>query len=288
MKILSLFFKQKTASTLDFLNKSRLFFIGFLANIFDTLGIGSFAVIIAFNKHWKLIDDKKLPGTLNAQAVLASFLQAMFFLKFVEIDFYTLASLVLSACLGGFIGGIFISGLQKQTTRLIMSIGFFSIALLVLGNQMGIFPIGGEKLLLEEKELYLGSFLMLLAGMLPSIGIGIYAPIQVILFFLGLSPLAAFPIMTTIGVIVQSSTALAFLYKKETALEETIILTLGGILGVLLAIPLVALIDASSLRWLLFLVVVYNAISMWKNYTKEKKCNLTNPIEKNTEILEKI
>ncbi len=49
--------------------KIKLAFTGFIANFADTLGIGSFAIIIGFSKLWNLIEDDKLPSMLNIQAI---------------------------------------------------------------------------------------------------------------------------------------------------------------------------------------------------------------------------
>lgn len=38
---------------------------GFLTNMLDTLGIGSFAQQTAIFKFFKLVDDRVIPGTMN-------------------------------------------------------------------------------------------------------------------------------------------------------------------------------------------------------------------------------
>lgn len=252
-------------------NRVKLCIAGFLANVADTVGIGSFAVLIACNRNWNLIDDKRLLGSMNGHSVLPAMIQSLLFLQIVDIDMLTLLTLIGASCLGGFTGGFFVSMFSKQTLRLVMCGGFCGIALLLLLNQLGFAPLSGEALALEGTQLVVGAVAMYFAGMLPSIGVGLYVPIQMILFLLGLSPLTAFPIMTTAGCIVQASTAYAFIVKKEIALAETIFLTIAGIFGVFLAVPMIAYVSSSSLRWLLLAIIVYNAATTWKNYEKEKK-----------------
>ncbi|MGM0440748.1 MAG: sulfite exporter TauE/SafE family protein [Chlamydiota bacterium] len=249
----------------------KLIIAGLAANIADTIGLGNFAVFVAFNKHWKIIDDKELPGTLNGHTILPAMMQSILFLKLVEIDPLMLMSLVSTACLGGWAGGFLVSRLNKQTMRKVMTFGFIGIGLLIVGRQLNLFPIGGEAIALDSYKLAIGLVGMFFVGMLPSIGVGLYAPIQVLLFFLGLSPLVAFPIMTTTGALVQSMTALAFVTKKGIDLRATILLSFAGMLGVLIAVPFVTLVNMNTLRWLLVGIVFYNAIMMWNTYRQEKR-----------------
>lgn len=253
-------------SVLDRAKKIKLIFTGFIANVSDTLGIGSFAVVVALDKHWGLVDDKRLPGTLNGQSVLPSLLQSFLFLKFVEIDLTLLLTLTVAGCLGGFVGGILVARCDKQTIRKLMTLGFLGIAVLILANQMHLLPLAGEAISLSSDKLAIGFVAMVLVGMLPTIGVGLYAPTQVVLFLLGLSPLVAFPLMTSMGVIVQSSAALAFIQKETVAVKEVVYLTLSGLLGVLLAVPLVTIVHPVYLRWLLFVIVLYNAKMIWQSY----------------------
>jgi uncharacterized membrane protein YfcA len=255
--------------------KLPLLFTGFIANVADTLGLGSFAVVVAFNNRWKFVDDKSLPGTLNAHSVLPAMLQSILFLNFVDMDISLLVLFVLAACVGGLLSGFLVSKLDKQSIRLIMTFGFIGISLLIFCNQLNLLPVGGDATSLPLAKLMIGIPAMMLAGMLPAIGAGIYVPIQVILFFLGLSPLVAYPIMTTAGAIVQSTTAYAFVAKKEVAIEESLLLALSGLVGVAIAVPLITYVNLTTLRWLLLVIVIYNAVMMRKAYLREK----TRPVE---------
>lgn len=246
---------------------------GFIANVLDTFGLGSFAVIVALNKNWKMIEDKKLPGTLNGQSVIPSMIQSLLFLQFVEIDLLMLALFVVGACAGGFLCTYFVSRLNTSTIRMIMGFGFLIVGLLILGNLLHLLPIGGEEISLSTSKLAIGFFAMFLVGMFPAIGVGVYVPTQVALFLLGLSPLVAFPIMTTTGAIVQSSTAYAFTLRNEIALKESIWMNFAGAVGVAVAVPLITYVNHSTLRWILVLIVFYNALSIWQSF-REKKAEL--------------
>jgi uncharacterized membrane protein YfcA len=258
---------RERSATLPFapLQKLKLTITGFIANIADTVGIGSFAVVVAFDKLWNLVDDKDLPGTLNAHSVLPSMCQALFFLQAVQVEMQTLFALIIGASLGGFFGGFFVCRLDKERLRYLMFIGYLGIAAMILGSKLGLLPVGGDLMGLHGIWLAVGFLGVLLSGTLPAIGVGSYAPTQVILFLLGMSPLAAFPIMTAAGAIQQSVAALVFIVRRQVALKASVLLALAGVAGVFVAAPVITYINSESLRWLLLAVVLYNVHMLWKS-----------------------
>ena len=64
--------------------------VAFIANFFDTLGIGSFATTTSMSKLWNVMPDEKIPGTLNVGYVMATVVQAVIFMTIIEVDFLTL------------------------------------------------------------------------------------------------------------------------------------------------------------------------------------------------------
>src|SRR5687768_8794949 len=84
----------------------------FIANFFDTLGIGSFATTTSMSKLWNLMPDEKIPGTLNVGYVMATVVQAVIFMTIIEVDFMTLVSIIGAAVLGAFLGAGVVSGLN--------------------------------------------------------------------------------------------------------------------------------------------------------------------------------
>jgi uncharacterized membrane protein YfcA len=263
--VLLLWNERMKSEALSVLTKVRLAVAGFVANVADTVGIGSFAVIVAFDKFWNMVDDQDLPGTLNVQSILPTVCQALFFLQVVQVEVQTLVALIVGASIGGFLGGMFVSKLDKQRIRRFMFIGYIGIALMILAAKLNLLPVGGELMALHGVWLTAGVVGMLVAGALPAIGVGAYAPTQVILFLLGMSPLAAFPIMTAAGAIQQSVAALTFIIRRHVALMPSFIMGLAGVAGVLVAAPIVTYINSESLRWLLLAVVLYNIYMLWKS-----------------------
>src|SRR4051812_35608852 len=73
--------------------------VAFIANFFDTLGIGSFATTTSMSKLWQVMPDEKIPGTLNVGYVMATVVQAVIFMTIIEVDFLTLISIIGAAVL---------------------------------------------------------------------------------------------------------------------------------------------------------------------------------------------
>ena len=61
--------------------------IGVLTDFLDTLGIGSFATTTAIYRLKRLVDDRKIPGTLNVGHALPTVAQAWIYTTLVQVEF---------------------------------------------------------------------------------------------------------------------------------------------------------------------------------------------------------
>ena len=87
--------------------------IGFVTNFLDTLGIGSFATTTTIYRLKRLVDDRKIPGTLNVGHALPTVAQAWIYTTLVEVEFTTLALLILAAIGGSWIGAAIVTGMPQ-------------------------------------------------------------------------------------------------------------------------------------------------------------------------------
>src|SRR5262245_31564828 len=92
--------------------------IGFFANFFDTLGIGSFATTTTVYKLKKLVDDRLVPGTLNTGHALPTIVQALIYITIVKVDFTTLILLIVAAVVGSWLGAGIVSGLSRRAVQI--------------------------------------------------------------------------------------------------------------------------------------------------------------------------
>jgi uncharacterized membrane protein YfcA len=104
-------------------------------------------------------------------------------------------------------------------------------------------------------------------GALMCVGIGNYAPSMALLAFLGMHPIAAYPIMIASDGVLIPVASLGFLRSGRFAPAVAVGLTLGGIVGTIAAFPLVKMLGAhlTLMRWVVTGVIAYAAIAMLRS-----------------------
>ncbi|MEH0157128.1 sulfite exporter TauE/SafE family protein [Limibacter armeniacum] len=269
-------YRQHKANTLDLRQSWKAAIVGLVANFVDTLGVSSFAVMTACFKNFKMMEDSKIPGTLNVAATMATYTQAFLFLGAVEVEPITLISMILSSVIGALVGAKVVSGLNVQKVRIGMGTALLVMAVLIIAGQLKLFPAGGEAMGLEGNKLLIGVIGNFLIGMLLPIGIGNFAPCMTLVYMLGMHPLAAFPIMMGAAALMMAFSSYKFVKSGAYAIDAALMVNIFGVVGVLLAVGLVKSLNVSWINWLLIAVVVYTAISMFSSYYKALKQVQTN------------
>jgi hypothetical protein len=104
-------------------------------------------------------------------------------------------------------------------------------------------------------------------GALMCVGIGNYAPSMVLLGLLGMHPIAAYPIMIGSDGVLIPVASLGFLRSGRFSHGVAVGLTLGGLLGTLVAFPLIKTIGEhlALMRWVVIVVILYAALSMLRS-----------------------
>lgn len=271
--------RKQPSDSITRLGHVHLMISGVTAFFMDTIGVGSFACNIALANYFKTFKDEELPGMLNGAQVLPGAIEALFFLGVIQVDLITLITLIAATCLGGVIGASIISKLNAQALRVVMLIAFPTIIFLILCNQFQWLPIGGNKIALEGHELIWGFMGLLIAGALTAAGVGLFAMIQAVLFCLGMSPLIAFPIMTAAGALQQPLSTCIFVFKNKVPLKKALLISLYGVIGVLLALPIITHLSARKLHILLIIVLTYNTIRMAVSYLKHRRSLLQQKVD---------
>lgn len=255
--------------------------VGFVTNFFDTLGIGSFAPTTAYFKLRARMPDDEIPGTLNSGQALPTVTQALIFIATVSVDLTTLVSMILAAVLGAWLGVGWVSRLSRRAIQLGMGAALMCAALLYLANNAHWMPGSGDALGLHGSRLGLAICVNVALGALMMLGVGLYAPCLILLSLLGMSPLAAFPIMMGSCGLLMPIGGARFVRSGRYHLGAALGLALGGIPGVLVAAYLVRSMPLVWLRWLVLIVVVYAALQMLKS-AREVPCapepHPTNPV----------
>ena len=239
--------------------------IGFVTDFLDALGIGSYAPTTAIFKFRGQPADELIPGTLNVGHNAAAFVETVVFVTAVTVEPMLLAAMVASATVGAWLGAGVVSRLPRRAIQLFMGVALLTAATFFLMKNLGAFPEGGTAMGLEGWRFGLAVSVNFVLGALMSVGIGPYAPSMVLLALLGLHPLGAFPIMMGTCGIVQPVASLRFFKSGRFAFGPALGLTIGGCVGVLVAIFIVKQLPLIALRWLVIVVVTYAAVSMLRS-----------------------
>jgi uncharacterized membrane protein YfcA len=236
--------------------------IGFATNFLDTLGIGCFAPTTALFKMLRRMPDEEIPGTLNVGHALPCMTEALVFVAIVTVDITTLASMIAAAVLGAWLGAPAVARAPRRLIQLGMGIALLASAALMLAKNLNWLPGGGQALGLHGVTLAFAVAVNCVLGALMMLGVGLYAPCLILVSLLGMSPLAAFPIMMGSCALLMPVGGLRFIRTRRYCADAALGLAVGGIPGVLCAAAIVWSLPIVWLRWLVVLVVVYAATLM--------------------------
>jgi uncharacterized membrane protein YfcA len=236
--------------------------IGFVTNFFDALGIGNFAPTTAAFKLLKRIPDEEIPGTLNAGHSVPVLVEAFIFIAAVAVDFTTLLGMILASVVGAWFGAGIVARLPRRAVQIGMGVALLVAASLFLAANLHWMPGGGESLGLTHGTLVFAICVNCVLGALMTLGIGLYAPCLILVSLLGMSPLAAFPIMMGSCALLMPVAGVRFIKARRYNLRTSIALSVGGVPGVLIAVFVVKSLPLFWLRWLVVAVVAYAALTM--------------------------
>ena len=244
--------------------------IGLFTLFLDTLGIGAFATTTAFYKLGHLVADEDIPGTLNIGVTLPAVAEGSIYMSVVHVDIKTLTLMIVAAVIGAWFGAGIVAHWPRRKIQIGMGITLLMTAGFLLMALFHLLPIGGDLLGLQSYRLGIAVVANMFLGALTTLGIGFFAPCMMVIYLLGMSPIAAFPIMMGSVAFLGTVGSIRFIQQKRYRWKSAIGLTLGGIPGVLLAAYLVRSLPLGPLRWLVFVVMVYTALMMLRSAIKER------------------
>ena len=260
------------AGKLDDVSVPKAGFVGFITNFFDTLGIGSFAPTVALNKFTKMgVKDRELPGLLNVADTLPVMLEAVIFTTVIEVEPLTLISMLVAAALGSYLGAGVIAKMDEVKIQKVMGVALLITAILMICKQLGLIQGGGDAIGLSGIKLIVAVVGNFIFGALMSAGIGLYAPCMALVYFLGMSPQVAFPIMMGSCATLMPVGSIKFIKEGAYPRKASLIVSLSGAVGVFVAAYLVKSLPMDILTWLVIAVIFYTSASMLVAANKSSK-----------------
>jgi uncharacterized membrane protein YfcA len=244
--------------------------IGFFTNFLDTLGIGSFATTSSLFKLCSLVPDEQIPGTLNVGHTLPTVAEALIYVGLVQVDPITLVSLIAASAVGAWLGAGVVSHWPRRKVQIGMGSVLALAACLMLMSLFHWGPGGGNAMGLTGLKLLAGILGNAVLGALMTLGIGLYAPCMILIYLLGMNPLAAFPIMMGSCAFLMPVGSARFIRTGSYNLKSALGLAIGGIPGVLIAAFIVKSLPLDAVKWLVVGVVLYTSAMMLRSAHKER------------------
>jgi len=236
---------------------------GFITNMLDTLGVGSFAQQTAIFKFFRLVDDRVIPGTMNVGNTLPTVVQALIFMSVVAVSPATLAAMAAAAPAGAVLGAGVVSRMSRRRIQLGLGYGLLAVASIMLADRLHWLPVGGVAIGLTGWKLAIAVAVSFVFGALQTIGVGFYAPCMATVFALGMHPKTAFPIMMTATAMLMAAGSARFVREKAYDPKAALALTLFGILGVFIAAYVVRSLPLDAMKWVVLGVVLYTSAVMF-------------------------
>jgi len=241
--------------------------IGCGTTFLDNLGIGNYAQITALFKLRGHPADELIPGTLNVGNSIPSGISTVLFAAAFKVEPVLLTSMVLSAGAGAWIGAGVVSRMRRRTIQLFMGIALLVAAFFFTMTNLAMLPPTGTAMGLEGWRFVVAVAANFILGALMCVGIGNYAPSMALLALLGMHPIAAYPIMFGSDGVLIPVASLGFLKSGRFAQSAALGIAAGGVIGVLLALPLIKTLSnhLTLMRWAVIGVIMYAAITMLRS-----------------------
>jgi uncharacterized membrane protein YfcA len=236
--------------------------IGFVTNFFDTLGIGSYATTTAVYKLRRLVPVKLIPGTLNVGHTLPVIAQAFIYTQLVPVESTTLVLMIAAAIAGSWLGAGVVVHWPRRKIQIGMGLALLGAAVLMLMTALQLYPAGGDTLGLSGGKLVMGLAGNFALGALMMLGIGLYAPCMILVYLLGMTPAAAFPIMMGSCAFLMPISSVQFVKTRTYHVQAALGLAIGGLPAALIAALIVKSLPLDVVRWLVVVVVTYTALNM--------------------------
>ena len=258
--------------------------LGAITNFFDTLGIGSFAPTTAWFKFRKLVADRLIPPTMLVGHGLPTMAQSVIFLVLlgVMVDPVLLIGCVIAVLMGGLLGAPLVAKARVWVVQLVVAIALLIGAAVYVLTNLHMMPGGGTAASLPLVLTIVAIVANFIFGVLLNFGVGNYAPTLVMFSLMGMDPRLVFPIMAGGAALTVAGAGARHIVIGQIDLKMVMGITLGGIPAVLVAAFIVKSMPLETLRWLVFVVVLYAALVMarasWLGFKEHKAAGATVPV----------
>ena len=239
--------------------------IGYVTDLLDTLGIGTFATSTALFKTTKLVeDDKQIPATLSTAHVIPVLVEALCFITIVEVDLTTLLAMATASFLGAFIGTRITKNWDTRRVQRVLGI-LLIVAAVIMVYRMIANPgadISDSAHGLHGIWIFVGIVFNFTIGVLMTMGLGNYAPELIFFSMLGINPSVALPVMMLDAAVILAASSTEFIKSDRVHWPGVLGIIVGGVFGVLTAAFFLSKLDINNFKILVVFIAIFTGTSL--------------------------
>lgn len=233
-------------------------------------GVSDFSVSIIVYRKFHLVEDDKLPGTLLTSCVIPVAVMALGYLTVTQVEEFTLAICVLCGIAGSIVGSLTVSRLNVTAVRLLMALALLTAGCMMILRALGLMPASGHAFGFHGWRLAVTAVITFLLSGLSMGGFSVSAMLLCYFYAMGLEPSAAFPLAMGTCSIACAFGGIQYIRKGRFSLKLALLSTVFGGIGAFIAVCFVHSLDVSALQWLITAVAFYSAVTLLREYRKEK------------------
>lgn len=242
--------------------------IGYVTDLLDTLGIGTFATSTALFKATKLVkDDKKIPATLSTAHIIPVLIEALCFITIVEVDLITLFAMAIASFLGAFVGTRITKNWNTRQVQRVLGI-LLIVAAFIMVYRLISNPgasISESAHGLHGIWILVGVMFNFTVGILMTMGLGNYAPELIFFSMLGINPSVALPVMMLDAAVIMSASTTDFIKSGRVNWPGVLGIIIGGSFGVLTAAFFLSKLDINHFKILIVFIALFTGTSLLRS-----------------------
>ncbi|MCI0470364.1 MAG: sulfite exporter TauE/SafE family protein, partial [Candidatus Aminicenantes bacterium] len=169
-----------------------------------------------------------------------------------------------ASIVGAVWGAGIVTKLPLKRIRLVMGFALMvTVFFMIVRHLKWIDALGtGTAIGLSGLKLVIGITVNFILGALMTAGVGLYAPCMALVYMLGMTPIAAFPIMMGSCAFLMPCASVKFIKASAYNRKAALGIAIGGIFGVLLAAYIVKSLPLDILTWLVIAVIFITALTL--------------------------
>lgn len=237
----------------------------------SALGVSDFAIHMIFWRALKWVPDKKLPGTMFCSCVIPQAFMAVAYVTMISVDIQTLVVSIVFSLAGCLVGVKVVSGLSDRAISKTICLALFVSSIVMILGLLDLIPMTGTGTALRSWKQVVNAVINFVLAAVCMAGFPITALKIAITSSLGISPQACYPMATSTTSLTMPFGGISFIRHGAYYRKITLISTVTGSIGGLIAVFAVSQMDTTILRWGIAILALQAGCSSLKKILKEKE-----------------